>query len=142
MYILNCNYVYKFGIVSRAMNWRTLGNCGLVYGLAALCFVSECSQEIGRRREREARAESQPTTMQVQRELDSLLDSQTPEIISENSLYYDLHENEIYNSFGGKEALYKRVGWGKNRKLNEREKAAVASLYRGLGSEGIGGFAP
>jgi len=119
------------------MNLRTLGNNCLVYGLATLCFASQCSQEIMRRN---AKIESQPTTKQMQEEQDSSVNSMSVEKIIENASYYDSHENEVYKPFGSKETYYEIRGWKKDKVLNERDKAYLSYVYRGLGSEGMGSF--
>ena len=75
------------------MSWKRLGNYGLVYGLAALCFVSTCSPEIKRRQAIEAERTR----------------------ISENSAHYNEHEAEIYRPFGLKENVYEKMGRDKNK---------------------------
>jgi len=90
------------------MNLKTLGNYGLVYGLAVLCFVSTCSPEIKRRQAIEAERV----------------------MILENSAYYEGHEAEVYRPFGGKENFYKKMMWDKDKILSNKDKADIVCLYR------------
>jgi len=102
------------------MNLKTLGNYGLIYGLAALCFVSTCSPEIKRRQAIEA---------------EKLM-------ISKNSAHYNKHEVEVYRPFGGKENFYMKMKWDKNQILSDRDKSDIVRLSRDPGKDVKEFFAP